>query len=200
MEAEDRANPVEELKRFVQREVAAGFLTSGEIVQSAVEMFADDLDEDRSRPVAERYTREAVATHLQSQANWPPVTDCDRLDDAFAELESRGIVSRQNFSCCGNCGVAEIGDEMQSGRAAGRPVRGYTFFHMQDTESATEGYGLFLNYGSVEKGDAATVGIGREIVAVLQRHGLETDWDGNGSRRIQVSLDWKRRRPYEVVV
>lgn len=56
-----------------------------------------------------------------------------------------------------------------------------------------EGYGLYLNYGAVEEGEAAALGVANEIVAKLEQHSLRVSWDGRWSRRIRVSLDWKRR-------
>ena len=64
---------------------------------------------------------------------------------------------------------------------------------MQDTESAAEGYGLWLGYGAVERGERAAERIGHEIVDALRRHGLKTEWDGSCSNRIHVLMDWKRR-------
>lgn len=133
--------------------------------------------------------RAILAAHLAEQATWPAITDCDRLDAAFAALEASGIVCRQNFSCCGTCGAYEIWDEAAALEAAGTPVRGYAFYHVQDTESAVRGYGLYLNYGAAAEGEAAALAIAGEIVAALQQRGLRVDWNGQWSRRIGVALD-----------
>jgi hypothetical protein len=146
------------------------------------------------RPHARRMVREILDMHLREQASWPIPTDCDRLDAAFAALEQAGIVCRQHFSCCGTCGVSEIWEEMDTARDTGLDVRGYAFYHVQDTESAVEGYGLYLNYGAVEDGEAPALAIAHEIVAALEQHRLRVHWDGQWSRRIGVALDWKRRR------
>ena len=66
---------------------------------------------------------------------------------------------------------------------------------MQDTESAVEGYALFLNYGAVEEGEQPALRVGHEIIDALQRHGLNTEWGESWSKRIAVKLDWKRRLP-----
>jgi hypothetical protein len=189
---------IADMREYVRRYVVAGFDSPSLIPESIVEVFCDDADEEVLRPIAERLTREAVTAHVREQASWPDVTDCDRMDDAFAELNRSGIVCRQNFSCCGNCGVAEIGAEIQAERARGLVVRGYAFYHMQDTESAAEGYGLYLNYGSIEDGEAAALQVAQTIVAALERHGLTTEWNGRVDTRIHVRLDWKRRRALEV--
>ncbi len=185
---------LQELRGYIQRDVAAGFRPEDEIATSAVEILADDYDADALTPHAAKMTRELIATHKQEQASWPQTTDCDRLDSAFAALERAGIVCRQDFSCCGTCGAGEIQDEMDKVAKSGTRVRGYAFYHMQDTESAVEGGGLYLNYGAVQDGDAAAVGIGKEIAASLKQQGLQVDWDETWAKRIGVRLDWKRRR------
>jgi hypothetical protein len=144
---------------------------------------------------AERFLRETLADHFQAQTAWPDRTDCDRLDEAFAVLEARGIICRQDFTCCGTCGHSEIGDEIAAAEEAGGTVRGYAFYHMQDTESAVDGGGLYLKYGAVAAGEATGVAVGRELAEVLTAHGLTTEWDGTLAQCVAVKLDWKRRRP-----
>ena len=193
-EPPDAANPLDDLRDQIRRDVAGGFLDEDAILQSAMDVFEGELDPAVTQREAPRLLREALAEHAEFARAWPPQTDCDRLDAAFAALEADGVISRQNFSCCGTCGSAEIWDEIEEAQKEGRPARGYAFFHMQDTESAVEGYGLYLNYGACEEGEAAAMDVGHDIVAALTAHGLRTDWDGSHSKRIGVSLDWKKRR------
>jgi hypothetical protein len=193
MNARERREALKEMRETINRDVAAGFRDPDDIVEGVVEMLADQYDEDELRPDAERLLRRAVKAHQRDQATWSATTDCDRLDAAFAELEGAGIVARQNFTCCQNCGHYEIGDEIAAARQAGREVHGYTFYHMQDTDSAVDGGGLYLAYGAVGK-DGSVQEVGREIVKVLRRHKLKTKWNGSEKQRIFVSLDWKRRR------
>jgi hypothetical protein len=194
MNAQERRQALKEMRDAISRDVAAGFREPDHIAEGVVEMLSDSYDAEELRPDAERLTRQALKAHLLEQTTWPTTTDCDRLDAAFADLESGEIVARQNFTCCQTCGHYEIGDEIAAARKAGREVRGYAFYHMQDTESAVEGSGLYLAYGALEEGNDALVAIGREIVKVLRRHKLKSRWGGSGSDRIFVTLDWKRRR------
>lgn len=127
------------------------------------------------------------------EATWSGYTDCDRLDKAFAELEERGVICRQDFTCCGNCGVAEIGAELNEAEQRGVHVRGYAFYHQQDTERAVEGSGVYLNYGAEREGEAAALAIAREIVATLKHNGLDPAWNGSIGQRIHVPLVWRRR-------
>ncbi len=194
MNEEKLQQALEELRGYIQRDVAAGFRSIVDIPTFATEVLADEYDAEELRPHAERLTHELLQAHLQQQATWPPTTDCDRLDAAFAELEKLGIVARQDFSCCSNCGQSEIWDEMEAVGRAGIRVRGYTFYHMQNTEAAVEGGGIYLGYGSVDEGEAAALSIAREIIKILQHHGLITQWDGTWATKILIELDWKRRR------
>jgi hypothetical protein len=72
-------------------------------------------------------------------------------------------------------------------------VRGYTFYHMQGTESAVAGGGLYLYYSALGGGDDAALQVANEVVDTLRRHGLNTQWDRTASSAIHVQLDWKRR-------
>lgn len=183
-----------EIREYIERDVAGGFLTSAEIVQGILDVYGESHDVAALRKFAQDETRATLAAHARAQSSWPRVTDCDRLDAAFAKLEASGIVCRQNFSCCGTCGAGEIQDEIAEAQRAKRIVRGYAFYHVQDTESAVDGGGLYLNYGAVEDGERAAIAVGREITKALRAAGLEVTWDETWAVRIHVKLDWKRRR------
>ncbi len=194
----DSDDIVADTRGLIATRVLEGFDTRDEIVENYTHYLHEHGHEEGASALAMRLTDEALAEHQKRQSSWPDTTDCDRLDAAFAELERRGIVARQNFSCCGTCGSAEIWDEMVQTRDAGQHVIGYTFYHMQDTESAVEGYGLYLNYGATEEGEDAAIAIAQEIVDVLNDNSFSTEWNGQWSTRIRFAIDWKRRRPIEV--
>lgn len=186
-------DPAQALREYVERDVAAGFYNEAQILQNAEDAFGDEIDPITLNTKAKSALESALAARALEQLSWPEVTDCDRLDAAFADLEAEQIVARQNFSCCGTCGSYEIWDEAKAEEAKGKSVRGYAFYHMQDTESAVEGDGVYLNYGAAADGEHAAVEIGHRIVRQLEQHGLRTNWDGTLNKRIHVALDWKRR-------
>jgi hypothetical protein len=190
----DTEAKIEWVRDHIRRDVASGFYDEDTILTHAVEAFEEEFDPVMLRGTAQRFLREEMAAHARDQQNWPARTDCDRLDDAFAALEASGVIARQNFTCCGTCGSAEIWDEIDAVGKAGGPTRGYAFFHMQDTERAAEGDGLYLNYGACEEGEEAALAVANDIVTQLEAHGLRTEWNGSWSQRIAVPLDWKRRR------
>jgi hypothetical protein len=183
----------DEFRSYISREIASGFASPEDALETAIEIMSDDLDPKVLKLRGPAILAEELAIHVKDQAGWPEITDCDRLDSAFEALEEQGIVARQNFSCCGTCGSSEIWDEMENARNAGKLVRGYTFFHMQDTESAVDGCGLYLNYGSIDEGEKAAIAVGHVIQRELEKSGFSTNWDGDLGKRIGVSLDWKKR-------
>jgi hypothetical protein len=197
MDQDSLAEILEDARGFIEQDVRAGFRTTeAELLDSIVLMYGRQQPEDRLRAVVLPLISEAMAAHQAEQRAWPAITDCDRLDAAFAELEAAGIISRQNYTCCGTCGVAEIHTEIDELTEQGATVRGYTFFHQQDTEAAVDGHGFCLNYGTPDdEDDDARVAIGHEVAEVIRRHGLTVEWDGAIERRIIVNLDWKRRGP-----
>jgi hypothetical protein len=187
---------IDDLRDFIRIQVAAGYAPLAIVVEEAVDVFSDtSLPPEAVRTAAWSLAEEAVAAHHAEQAQWPAVTDCDRLDAAFATLEATGIVARQHFSCCGTCGATQIIDEMDRIAKDGQPVRGYTFFHVQDTEHAVDGEGLYLSYGAADHRDRqAAVEIGHEVVAALRAQGLQPTWNGRHAHRIGLPMVWRRRR------
>lgn len=172
--------------------IREGFADIDEITDGVFDTLAGEAELDDT--VVSRAIGEALDTFLREQKTWPRLTDCDRLDRAFEILERGGIVARQNYWCCQTCGSAAIHDEMLSAAEDGEPVRGYVFYHEQDTEGAA-GYGqLYLAYGSFSGEDSDSVAIGKELVIHLEEVGLEPRWGGKLDERISVDVDWKRRR------
>lgn len=150
------------------------------------------LVKDGVRPVSWAQARELVERlwleRVEEQRLWADVTDPDRLERAFAELDGRGITAREHFTCCRSCGMSEI-------YADGREdARGFVFFHLQGTESAAAGHGLTLYYGGFDDSAETTAAVGREVTAVLGGAGLTVEWDGSPDKAIELTgLDWRKR-------
>ncbi len=176
----------EEVREFIRLQVAMGFDEGHEIAMNAVECFEDEYEADDLEGLVATLIEQEWQDHLLAQPPTSLLSDCDRLDLAFAELERAGVVARQHFTCCQTCGNAEIGDEIAQTPGA----RGYVYYHVQDTESAAEGHGLCLCYGAVQ---GQPESIGHEIVQTLRHHGLRVAWNGDLAKRISVELRWQRR-------
>jgi hypothetical protein len=190
----ERSAEPDSVAEHVRSLVAAGYDDRQTVIDRVNDYVTDESNDEALIARVPELVDRAIAAQLAAQKSWPQTTECDLLDAAFTKLERSGIVARQNFTCCQTCGFAEIGDELDQVKASGIYVRGLTFFHQQDTESAVEGGGVYLSYAATEDGhDGAE--IAREIVAVLTAHGLKPNWDGTTAQRIEVPLNWQRRFP-----
>ncbi len=157
----------------------------------------------------ERASRKLAA----EMAAWPDETDCDRLDRVELALRERGILLWQVSPCCDTCTRAEIPDRIDviNRRCPGfrDRVRGYAFFIDQNMpEALADGSNIYvyLGYGwfSPEDQEVApqeyetnALGIAREVCDCLRSEGFKVDWNGDFSRKIGVSLNWRRRTMLE---
>src|SRR5437763_809008 len=72
--------------------VWSGFYSPAEVQEMIEDILEDDADEALLRAAVEpEFEKKAAA-----EKSWPAITDCDRLDRAFEELDARGVVALQN--------------------------------------------------------------------------------------------------------
>ncbi|HHU67351.1 hypothetical protein [Corynebacterium sp.] len=156
-----------------------------------------DIDEEEAHAVVEKLI-DGRRRQLAELGD-PPAS---RLSEAFAELETIGVIAREDFSCCTTCAHDEIRDE----RAKLPGARGFVYYHEQDTERLIEdrstylGYGTFLGAESETLSNAekqatyerVTVRLMRdEVVPVLRRHGIGVEWSGDlGARILLTDVDY----------
>jgi hypothetical protein len=185
---------LDDIREFIAHRVREGFESAHEIIENAQNLAYEKYGRDDLLPEIRRLTAEALAVHQAEQAGWGPTTDCDRLDSAFAALNTQGIVARQDFSCCNNCGFTEIWDEVEK-EEKDHAVEGYVFYHLQCTERAIKTGQLLMAYGCVEEDPQAFLGVANKIVAELRKAGLKASWGGTDGHPILVEdLVWRRRR------
>jgi hypothetical protein len=148
------AELAEEARQVAREVIASGYLTADQ----AAQILAGHYSERSGRPLivqaqTERIIAPLWAERLTEQAEWPERTDADALEAAFAALERRNIVARDNFACCASCGHSEIRAE------AGPDSVGYVFFHHQSTQQAVAEGRLWLYFGTCgEREDRAESG------------------------------------------
>jgi hypothetical protein len=125
---------------------------------------------------------------------WPLMTDCDRLDSAFDELNGSGIIALQNAGYDQDQGLEDVTDAYHEQGGADSRVEGYCFYHGQDLERAVDGEGLLLTFGDIQGDDERGIDIGHRIVETLARHGLAVSWSGTIAERIELpEIEWRRR-------
>lgn len=175
--------------------VRTGFEPAAEIVRSVCECM-EEYELEGLETLVGSCVEAEIRSLQDEQQGWSHPTDCERLDQVFADLKSMGIMAQHHYTCCGTCGNFEIGLHLRYESSMGRAWRGYAFYHVQDTESAIHGYGQYLSYGAADQeDDEASVGIGQEIVGVLRTHGFEPRWDGTIGKRIAFDMAWQQPWP-----
>ena len=182
------------LRDYLAGYVTEGFIGTRQIMDHATTYAEENLDWFDASSFIEQTTRELIEAHAAEEQTWVTPTDCDKLDAAFNHLELHGILARSNYTCCMNCGTTEIAYEIVESTTK---VRGYVFYHNQDTERAIENRNLRLAFGSADETLHSTTTIGWQIVDALNAQGLQVEWNGNPDVRIKlVNFEWKRRRTH----
>lgn len=186
-----------DLKLRARQMVRGGYDSPEEIEEYLLEM-AEGYDNAPSEGTLLKHIRNMIVDEIlqlkDEEVDWPILTDNDRLELAFDQLEDSGIVAREHFTCCSNCGAAEIGTEIEDYEAGGATARGYIFFHEQDTDTAVEGKTIWMSFGAAHGNeDADHLAIGQEIVNKLEAVGLKPVWNGEIKMRIGCLMNWQRR-------
>lgn len=123
------------------------------------------------------------------------MSDMIALYHAFDALESRGVLTRHNYWCCGGCAGGALADEYEKDPKPS--VIGGVFYHEQSAESAIDGHGLMLYFDALPStemfGEAQRV-VGEMVATELRAQGLTVEWDGDASTaifipRFKVTLD-----------
>lgn len=180
---------IQQISTFVR----AGFESRGRIVEILCEETYEPGELDRSEV---EFQVNAAFTSLKSERRrWPEVTDCDKLDLAFAALLKRGVMALQNAGYTQSDGYHDVLEAVD-----GQPDKtlfvGYCFYHGQDLERVVQGGGLHLAFGPIDPRTEQTEGVrvGQIVVSELAAQGFEVEWPGTFDKRIFVPrFDWKRR-------
>lgn len=200
----DPARPLP-VDAYLQTELIA-LLRGGHASREAIAhtLRAEMLPEGSDAAEAAAWVDAQLAALRQEQQGWPAVTDCDRLDAAFAALRQQGIVCLPHAGDTPGDGLAAFRQALAAMPEHERArVTGYCFFHGQDLARALSDHLLWLTFGphpqqKPPQQKACAQQTGRLIAAALENEGLRAEWSCNGSsaggERICVQpFTWQRR-------
>lgn len=173
----------------IRKSVWSGFESPDEVDAMIDDILEEDADEAMLRAaVTPEFEKKAAA-----EKTWPATTDCDRLDRAFEQLNSRGVIALHNAGVTMSDGLDDVGEALrQRGRTE---IQGYCFYHRQDVDRAIDGGGLMIAFGDLDDDKTQKTQVGELVQVVLQEVGLAVAWDGDPETRLNLpTLDWKRRR------
>jgi hypothetical protein len=137
----------------------------------------------------------ALHEHAVAESAFPPTTDCDRLTAAFNQLDSRGIIAREDVGYT----QSDLRDEMwallEAARSGARNARGWVAFHRQDVERVVDSGQLYISFAAVSDDDDGFRAIGAQVAGGLAEAGLTEAWIGDPNRRVELTgVLWQKRR------
>ncbi|HEX6249247.1 MAG TPA: hypothetical protein VFZ64_15355 [Nocardioidaceae bacterium] len=173
------------VREFTRSAVRSGLLGDKELYDEVLLAVASELPfvED-PEGVAELWIEEFRDELYLDSSTWPEVTDYDRVQAAFADLEAVNVVVLQG--CEDHWAAKDLLDA-----SVDHPPRGIAWFTQPDVWHAIDEGMLEVN---VWHADASNIAPGDalldQVIGVFAGHGLEAHFDEG---RVEVSAYWQRR-------
>jgi hypothetical protein len=176
---------------YIERFVRYGFFQPAEIEQ----IVGDDV---LSGAIPRKRLRESIKAEIArqkaEQKSWPEVTDCDRLDQAFAALRAEGILAIHNAGYTPSECIAEMSERYHAAGGKASGIVGYCFYHRQDMEYVLNYHKLGLVYGDIDGDDLLGVQIGNRVRSALEAAELQVVWTGSVKDKLEITdFHWQRR-------
>ena len=184
----DTLGPEERVRDFTRSCVRAGLLDEARLRAEVAEAIAAEVAAraGAAQALAREWVEEAREDLAHEQEGWPEATDYDRLQSAFNELESLGVMVLQGVDDHWSAKA-----ELERCAAAGQLPHGIAWFTPPDVWHAIDEGMLEVN---LWHGSTANVAPGDELLdaalTVFDKHGLESHFDEG---RIEVAARWQRR-------
>lgn len=178
----------EQVRDFTRSCVRAGLLTDSQLREEVVSAIRAELPDraEAAQDLAQRWVSEARDQLVREQDGWPEATDYDRLQTAFAELETFDVVALQGVDDHWSAKA-----ELERRDSAGGRPRGIAWFTPSDVWHAIDEGMLEVN---LWHGTTANVAPGDELLddalTVFDKHGIPAHFDEG---RIEVTARWQKR-------
>jgi hypothetical protein len=173
------------VREFTRSAVRSGLLTEQELFSEVLLAITSELSfvED-PEGLAHTWIKEFRDELELDASTWPPVTDYDRLQAAFADLEAGGVVVLQG--CEDHWAAKSVLDARRAD-----PPKGIAWFTQPDVWHAIDEGMLEVNVwhpttANVAPGDALL----DEVVTAFSAQGLSAHFDEG---RVEVGAWWQRR-------
>ncbi|MGE3808443.1 MAG: hypothetical protein AB7K24_27585 [Gemmataceae bacterium] len=178
-------------REYIEQYVRYGFYRPVEVERIVGEdVLGGELPGKRIRELVNA----EVARQTDEQESWPAVTDCDRLDQAFAALRCEGILAIHNAGMTPSEGIDEMSEQYHASGGKKSGIVGYCFYHRQDMEYALKYHELGLAFGDIDGDQKQGVEIGKRIRSALEAAGLRVAWTGSIKDKIDITdFKWRRR-------
>ncbi len=187
------ANTEQTACEYIERYIRYGFYRPAEVER----IVGDDiLAGDLPRKKVRELVKVEVARQKAERESWPAVTDCDKLDRAFAALRADNILAIHNAGLTPSEGIAEMSEQYHTAGGEKSGVVGYCFYHRQDMEYALKHRSLGLAFGDINGDAVRGIEIGARVRAALELAGLQVAWSGSIDDKLDITgFHWLRRKP-----
>jgi hypothetical protein len=178
-------------REYIERYVRYGFYRPTEVQR----IVGDDvLGGELTRKRVRELVKAEIGRQKSAQESWPAVTDCDRLDRAFAALRRAGILAIHNAGLTPSEGIAEMSEQYHAAGGKKSGIVGYCFYHRQDMEYALKYCELGLAYGAIDGDAKRGVEVGKRVRHALEAAGLRVKWSGSIDDKLDITgFNWQRR-------
>jgi hypothetical protein len=181
-----RRTAEEDLQHFARLQVRAGLLDDDAALAEVTDAIGAELPGADARELAGAWLAAARRDLTTEQAGWAEHTDYDRLQEAFADLETLGVRVLQGVD---DHWTAKA--ELERLDAAGTLPLGVAWFTAPDVWHAVDHGMLEVNLWHGSTANAAPGDpLLDSVLGCLARHGLEAHFDEG---RIEVGAYWSRR-------
>lgn len=188
----DQAARLDQLKTFARVQVWSGYRSDedvrGDLYDAVVDEVKDPAD---AQQLTDAYLAQAHDDRARAALGWPEPSAFDRLQAAFADLRSAGVLVLEG---CEDHWAADAA--LRRASAAGSAPVGVAYFTHSDVWHAVEHGMLEVN---VWHASSANVAPGDALLALVQdalaRHGITSQFDEG---RIEVSVSWERPASPEI--
>jgi hypothetical protein len=175
------------------------FVWSGEYDEEEIPLLIEDnlrKGDEVDEAWLDKEIRREFAAKREAENTWPKVTDCDRLDLAFIDLEQQGVIALHRAGFTQSDGLEEVEDAYHEAGGNKSNYAGHCFYTEQDQKGALDGRGMYIGFGHLSGNDAKGIEVGHLVRAALERAGLNVEWDGTIKTRLFVKgFRWQRRSP-----
>lgn len=187
------ANAEATAREYIERYVRYGFYRATQIERIVGDdVLGGDLPRERVRELV----KAEVARQKAEQEAWPAVTDCDRLDRAFAALRADGILGIHNAGMTPSEGIDEMSEQYRAAGGKKSGIVGYCFYHRQDMEYVLRHRTLGVAFGAMDGDAGRGVEVGERVRDALESSGLRVVWSGSIDETMDVAeFNWQRRGP-----
>lgn len=183
----------QEVEQYLLSEIQK-FVRSGNYSPQTVRRAVSDMMEpgvDVDTAVVEAAIDAAFEAKRLEEAQWPDITDCDRLSAAFAALQKQGICALHSAGFEISDGYAAVAEAEYRSKDA---YRGYCFYVAGDVSAALNWHRIYISFGSMEDDPVKSVMVGNQVREALRAQGFQVEWDETAGKRLLIpEICWQQR-------